>query len=473
VRALIYARVSSDPKAIGRSVDEQLAECVQRCETQGWDVAATIRDDNRSASRHAKQKRKGWEEVKRRIEAGGVDVLVTWEASRAQRDLAAYTELRELCERTKTLWDYSGTTYNLADRSDRFRTGLDALTAEDEADRTRERVLRAVRSNAAKGRPHGKRVFGYRRVYDENTGVLLSQEPDPVQAPLVREAAERFLAGESTRAIANDWNRREIPSPRAGERGWQLSQIRRLLTNPAYAARRVHQGKIIGKADWPAIFDGDTFDALVERFNDPTRRTSRRSPEVRLLSGVARCGKCGGPMSYAKQGGFGDRKERLTYTCRYKLCTARDLRQLEAFVTAVVIERLSAPDARAALSDDDALAEVAVARAEATELRARLAEAVEQFTAGALSAATLAQIEGSLLPKIAEADKAARLSTLPTAARTLAAADDPAGRWLQLSHDQQREVIRTLLEVVVLPVATRGRKAFDPASVRIEWRSPR
>jgi hypothetical protein len=142
-------------------------------------------------------------------------------------------------------------------------------------------------------------------------------------------------------------------------------------------------------------------------------------------------------------------------------------------VSAVVIERLAAPDARAALSDHEAMADVAVARAEAAELRARLAEAVEQFTAGALSAATLAQIEGSLLPKIAEADKAARLSTLPTAARSLAAADDPAGRWFELSRDQQREVIRSLLEVVVLPVTTRGRKAFDPASVRIEWRSPR
>ena len=169
MRALIYARVSSDPRGAGRSVDEQVAECEAWAEREGWTVADVVKDTNRSASKRAKRVREGWAEVGRIVAAGEVDVLVTWEASRAQRDLDAYLGLRQLCTDHGVRWAYSGTVYDLTDRSDRFRTGLDALVAEDEAERTRERVLRAMRSNATKGRPHGRLAFGYRRVYDDQT----------------------------------------------------------------------------------------------------------------------------------------------------------------------------------------------------------------------------------------------------------------------------------------------------------------
>ena len=100
------------------------------------------------------------------VAAGGLDVLVTWEASRAQRDLDAYLELRRLCAASGVRWAYSGTVYDLAHGSDRFRTGLDALVAEDEVEKMRSRVLRALRANANSGRPHGVVGFGFRREYD-------------------------------------------------------------------------------------------------------------------------------------------------------------------------------------------------------------------------------------------------------------------------------------------------------------------
>jgi site-specific DNA recombinase len=469
MRAVIYARVSSDAKGRGRSVAEQVAECESWAEREGWEIVETLTDNDRSASRHAKRTRPAWEQTKRLIASGGVDVLLTWEASRAQRDTEAYVALRGLCASHGVRWAYSGTVYDLADRSDRFRTGLDALVAEDEADRTRERVLRAMRANAAKGRPHGRRLFGYRRVYDPTTGDLIGQEPEPDEAALVREAADRFLAGESTRSIARDWNRRGIPTPANAKNGWGLEQVRRILANPSYAARRAHQGEIIGDADWSAIIDGETFDRIAVKLADPSRTTMRRAPTVRLLSGVARCGMCGGPLRYAKQGSA-TRGYRLTYTCVRNHCVARDLESLEAFVTAVVLERLSRPDARAAMSDRDPDPAVEAAMQEAVDLRARLDDAVGQFTTGKLTASTLARIEGDLMPRIAEAERRARVTGLPTAAADIAGEDDPTAAWEALGRDQQREIIRALLEVVVLPVKVKGRKRFDPSCVRIEWR---
>src|SRR5688500_6723685 len=211
MRAVIYTRVSSDPNEGGRSVSEQEAECRAVCDRNGWKVVAVLSDNDRSASRYAVKSRPAYKQLIDLVDEGGCDVLVTWEASRAQRDLMAYARLRNLCERRGVLLSYSGRTYDMTEADDRFGTGLDALLAERESDQTRTRVLRAVRSNATKGRPHGRLRDGYRREYDPVTRELLGQVPDDETAPIVREAARRVLAGETPYAVAQDFNRRSIP----------------------------------------------------------------------------------------------------------------------------------------------------------------------------------------------------------------------------------------------------------------------
>src|SRR3712207_5461062 len=156
LRAVIYTRVSSDPNDRGRSVTEQETDCRAVCAHNGWDVVRVFSDNDRSASRYATKVRREHRQLVTFLESGAADVLVTWESSRAQRDLRAYADLRDLCEERGVLLSYSGRTYDMSESDDRFSTGLDALLAERESDQTRKRVLRAVRANAEKGRPHGK-----------------------------------------------------------------------------------------------------------------------------------------------------------------------------------------------------------------------------------------------------------------------------------------------------------------------------
>ncbi|WP_287001199.1 recombinase family protein, partial [Gordonia sp. UBA7860] len=146
VRAIIYCRVSSDPRQRGKSVTEQESDCRAVASTHGWDVGEVLVDNDRGASRYSRGQRPAYERLAHILAPG--DVLVTWEASRAQRDLAAYLELRELCASRGVLWCYSGKIHDLNAGDDRFVTGLDALLAEKEVEQTRERVLRAVRANA-------------------------------------------------------------------------------------------------------------------------------------------------------------------------------------------------------------------------------------------------------------------------------------------------------------------------------------
>ncbi|MEO7196278.1 MAG: recombinase family protein, partial [Pseudonocardiaceae bacterium] len=189
--AVIYTRVSRDPHGRGRSVAEQERECRVECQRHGWDVVEVLRDNDRGASRWSRKDRPAYHRLSELLVTGGVGVLVTWEASRAHRDLAAYVQLRDLCAERGVLWSYSGRVYDLARGDDRFSTGLDSLVAEKSAEETRERVLRAVRANVEAGRPHGKVPYGYRREHDPATGESVAQVPDEQTAPVVREIARR------------------------------------------------------------------------------------------------------------------------------------------------------------------------------------------------------------------------------------------------------------------------------------------
>lgn len=461
MKALIYTRVSQD-RAEGRSPAEQEAEARRLCESNGWEVAAVV-SDSVGASRHSKGKRDGWTEAHRLLEAGDVDVLVTWEASRAQRDVAAYAELRDLCARTGTLWSYSGRTHDLTESGDRFRTGLDALLAEREADEISERVQRAIRSNAVHGRPHGRRLFGYRRLYDETTGQLLGQEPHPDEAPVVRRIFGEYLAGGGIHSIAKGLQADGITTG-TGAR-WQDSQVARVLKNPAYAARRVHRGEVIGDADWPPLVDADTWERVQARREDMASRRVRIEPTARLLTGVARCGVCGTRMYVGH-----DRKQRKVYVCREGFHVARDERKLDDFVTAALLRRLEDPATLEALDVTSPDPAVEGARRELGRLRAQLDDAVGEFTAGNLTASTLGRIEADLLGKIADAERTLRRAVVPLDVDVPASGVD---QWWddELEPEQRREIVAAFVASVTVHPTRRGSRTFDPSAVDVEWRA--
>ncbi len=244
-RALIYTRVSHD-KRQGCSVAEQESECRRVCDSEGWRVVDVLSDNDRSASRFAKRGRPAWDQVKHVIAAGGVDVLVMWEASRSGRDLGEHVDLRDLCRAHGVKLSYSGRLLDLDDARDSFAAGLDALLAEDESERARARIVRAVAHNAERGRPHGRRLYGFRRVYDDSTGELVGQVPHDTEAPIVREVIRRAASGESVYRITEDLNGRGVPLPSGAK--WSDRRVKRLIANPAYIGERVHRGEVVGSA---------------------------------------------------------------------------------------------------------------------------------------------------------------------------------------------------------------------------------
>jgi site-specific DNA recombinase len=460
MRALIYTRVSHDPRKTYRSVIEQERECRANCRRRGWSVVDVLCDNDSSASRYAKRARPAWAEVKRRLAGGDADVLVVWEDSRATRDLAEYANMQELCTSAGVLFAAGSTVVDFTNPGDALTADVKAVVAKHEAAQTRARVQRAVAANAVAGRPHGRRLFGYRRVYDPHTAVLVGQEPDPDESAVVVEAVRRVLAGESLRTITHDLNRRSIPTGTGGP--WSTRSVKRMVVNPAYAGRRVHQGRVIGDAAWPAIIDPADHARATGILNDPKRQTTRRRERVHLLTGAITCSRCGGPMT------VGRNRADLVYKCRefQHLTISKD--GTERLVVAAILARLEQPDAAAAF-DDAAPETIADITGQVAELERRLEAAVEQYAAGELSATMLAKLEQRITGELDDLRRSLAPVAVPTTVDAMIdRADGVAAAWDALTVEQQFEVVASLCTVTVLP----GRKAkhLDPARVRIDWR---
>lgn len=461
MRAVIYTRVSQDRSQELRSVEKQEDECRDYCRSQGWDVVRVFSDNDRGASRHSKKERPEYLALRAFLETGGADALVMWEGSRAQRDIAAYASLRDICASRGVLYSYKGRTYDLTRTDDRFSTGLDALLDERESDVIKDRVSKDMARNASAGRPHGKLAYGYAREYNDR-GSFLREVVKEEEAAVIRECARRVVAGDSLYAIANDLNARGVPAPRGGK--WIGTQIKRTLTGPRYVGQRVHQGVVVGPALWPAILDEATYLDCRAILLDPRRASVRDLSLKYLLSGSARCGVCGGKMRVIKNRGY------HAYACHEAFCTAVRTERLEEYVVLLVLERLGRPDFLEVVAAREAA--LAAGGPEAVDEARALQDRLDGFYAsaaeGAISPAGLASVETRLLAQIAEARERQTAARVPAVLRQVAGADI-AGRWEALPVATRRKVIDTLM-IVKVNKTVRGSR-FSPERVDIEWKT--
>jgi site-specific DNA recombinase len=139
---------------------------------------------------------------------------------------------------------------------------------------------------AQRGLPHSgaMRPFGF----DDDKITLR-----PNEANVIREVAERFLAGESLRSLTV-WMNLHGPAPVRGT-SWRTPTLAAILKSPRIAGLREHRGAVVGLAVWPEIISASERDRLLATFE--TRHVvGRRAPSKSPLSGLLRCGKCGAVM---------------------------------------------------------------------------------------------------------------------------------------------------------------------------------
>lgn len=196
-------------------------------------------------------------------------------------------------------------------------SGVNAVV-DEEASRQLARVVRPNKEAAARaGISMGPTPFGYERVYEllpgrkRPIGLL---RPHPDEAAIVRDRVYgRYARGDiSLRALARELtDDPAVPRPRKGER-WYVESLRHILSNQLYLGRVSYNERATGYYDrcgpddyfeaeglHEGLIDPDTFARVQSLLTLHANRPGvlRREPGAALLSGVARCHVCGGPMS--------------------------------------------------------------------------------------------------------------------------------------------------------------------------------
>ncbi|MFA7250327.1 MAG: recombinase family protein [Dehalococcoidia bacterium] len=207
-------------------------------------------------------------------------------------------------------------------------------------ERRRERAREGMRRRALRGEVLGRAPFGY--VVSERQLV-----PDPGEAATVRHIFAMYLdEDEGIRKIAKRLNEEGLRT-RTG-RPWTAGAVRTVLRNAAYTGLYRRLGVTVTRAH-PALVTAGQHAEVLRRM--ASRRTAPATQERRdyLLSGLVRCGYCGGPMIGARRPGEGaEPVEHSYYRCQAATNEGRcayHTRRTDALERAVVAElaRANAP----------------------------------------------------------------------------------------------------------------------------------
>lgn len=454
--AATYLRISDDRAGRGLGVTRQRQDTRRMAESIGAHDIREYRDNDRSASNG--KPRPEYLRLMADITTGALgpgDVVVAYNQDRLCREPAELEDLMRLCRKTGVGLRTTTGEINVATADGRTHARLLGVIAKGESEKMAERISRAMDQRARQGKPHGRTAYGWSRevTNDPKSGARIDSRDvvNATEAAVVREIADRLLAGETVRGIRNDLTARGVPSPTG--KGWYTHTIRHLVTRPRNIGKRIHQGVPAFDGEWEPILDVDTWNRVCALLRDPARRTSRGNQPKHLLSGIAVCGVCRTPLRATGRDGGNYRDSHVQ----------RNRDAVDVHVTELVETWLDSDEARgllAGLSDDETRAAVA----EAEALDARLAAAADDYADGLIDRAQMVRITSRLRPQI----DAAR-------ARASAVTDRPVwvdeiGRGAAFSSlplDRRRAIIRALFVVEIVPVAVRGRHGFDRESVRV------
>jgi DNA invertase Pin-like site-specific DNA recombinase len=359
MRAAIYARKSTDEpgraddaKSITRQVDHARAYATRK----GWtvDEAHVYVDDGISGAEFVK--RPGLARLMNALRPRPpFQVLVMAEESRLGREaIETGWVLKQITEAGVRVFFYLEDRERSLDTAmDKVMLALTSFASEMEREKARQRTYDAMLRKARALQVTGGVVYGY-----DNVPVLGPPGPDGSrrrlhvlrevnadQATVVRRIFELCAAGAGLTKIAKTLNTDGVPPPRAGRSGWAPTAIREMLHRPLYRGEVLwNQRQTISRggrakvrrrrpaSEWIRLEAPELRIVAEPLWAEAHAQIEARAPgmagavaasgRVRaagtpaaLLSGLARCARCGGPILAITRPRNGQRQHR--YGCGY------------------------------------------------------------------------------------------------------------------------------------------------------------
>lgn len=464
--AAAYLRVSkSDDKD-----DESLTIETQRrliralCEAREWSYGPEYIDEGVSASK-ARGTSTAWAQMLSDVGSGRFDVIVARDLDRLLRTLQDLVKLIDIGAKVATV----NGEIDLTTADGEFRATMLAAVARFEIRRKAERSIAANETRRRKGEPIVRaKILGY-----DDDGVTQIDD----EAAAVLKAFKDFVAGKRITHVARDLAEAGFTTARG--RKWSNENIRHLLRNSKYRGVLTKWGS---NEVYPGGFDPivpvDLWEAAQLRLDDPSRKRVWGTEPQHILSGIALCGKCSdGTKVYTsyyqrakyagKDGVEREFEPKRLYACLAHKHLSRGAPDVEDYIERLVVGRLSRLDARTALTPHNDETDRDALRIERQSLQLRFDGLATLAADGVLPMDRVREESARLRGRMSEIDSLlVPARTSPVAA--LLEADDIAAAWARLEISQQREIVKSLMRVTILP-SKRGAKGFDHNLLQIDW----
>jgi site-specific DNA recombinase len=410
------------------------------------------------------------------LRSGVVDAVIAWHTDRLHRSPRELEEFIDICEgagvAVETVRAGPVDLSTPAGRAVARTLGAWArYESEHKAERSRRKALELAQSGKLSG---GGRPFGY----EQDRMTVCESE-----AEVIRECVRRVLAGESVRGLTRDLNSRGIATSTGGL--WSTHTLKRILASGRISGQRDHQprplkqtkrrliSEIVGDAVWPGIISKDDTARVRALLMDPERRSPSATARRHLLTGILRCGRCGGAMS-----GRPREDGRMRYLCKKepgnnrcgKIFIAAD--PADEYVTSMVKVALdSAGFVKAVRASGQAEGDDSVLRQMTADQR-KLEELAEDYATDVITRKEWLRAREVLEGRLEAGQK--RLSTNSRTAALAGLSGDSVvfdEVWEGLTLHRRRAVISALLDRIVVHPAVQGRNTFDPQRLEPVWRA--
>lgn len=327
----IYARYSTD-KQDARSIEDQLRVCREYADRHGYEVVAEFADAAMSGAHTERENLQRMLDVATATKRPPFKAVLVFNLGRLSRDLGdtwriVFTDLAAV---DVAVIDAST---GMSSAASGARTVFAAMAMVNDTflQMVRQETHRGLQGRALAGFCTGGSLYGYRTVAEPNPSDpehprklwVIEEE----EASVVRRIFKLFEDGLGYRSIADLLNRDNVSAPRNNGRGakhgagWCHESVRSIITNEKYIGRFVwntHKWtRVPGKAarrrlprpdsehvvrEMPelAIIDDLTWARVQSRMTKRKHgeeRTTRKGQRTYLVSGMLRCGDCGGPLS--------------------------------------------------------------------------------------------------------------------------------------------------------------------------------
>jgi site-specific DNA recombinase len=472
----IYTRLSvakDSTEATSEAIDRQLDRCKALAAAKGWRVVEHYCDVDvgayRAPGRRRPPEREQFDRMLADVEAGKIAGVVFFKLDRLVRDHGDFERVMATCEAVGAVLacvvdaiDTSTPTGEAMARTMVTFARLESQTTALRVSARKEQAARAGQPAVSAWRP-----FGY--TWD---GLGVVEE----EAAVIREAAERLLAGWSLREVTRAVTKAGVVGTTGRE--FNTTRLKKILTSPRVAGLRSYKGKVVATGAWPPILDRETWEQAVAVLTDPTRGTNRPGrPRRWLLSGgLARCGyeDCGAPLLCKPAGNAGQSPR---YVCDANRPGRRGCGRiavaapaLDELVAEMVLARdwrhLDTPAARA-VGQADLSAELAAAEQ-------RLVEVGRLHARGRIGTEEWLVQRDELAEQVADLRARRDQLRLEQAGAALPKGGEELRAWWEdpeTTLEQRRAAVeRVLVCVLVKPATKRGITKLDPDRVDPAWR---